>query len=65
MKMPSWGTIKKLLERALKALKDSPIEIAEDIHYEGEYVNSRYTRFYIERDVENLDDALDDEKLKS
>jgi len=56
---------KELLKRTLKALDESPIEIAEDIHNEGEYGRSGYTRFYIERDVGDLDDALDDEELKS
>lgn len=55
---------KELLETTLKALKDSPMEIAEEIHNEGEYASNGYTRFYIEREVGNLDDALEDEELK-
>jgi hypothetical protein len=56
---------RELLETTLDALEDSPLEIAEEIHNEGEYGSSGYTRFYIEREVGDLDDALDDEELKS
>jgi len=55
----------ELLEITLEALEDSPMEFSEEIHNEGEYGSSGYTRFYIERDVGNLDDALEDEELKS
>ncbi len=56
---------RELLKAELETLKDSPIEIAEEIHNEGQYGSSGYTRFYVERDVGELGDALDDEKLKS
>lgn len=56
---------KDLLATTLEALEDSPMELVEEIHNEGEYGSSGYTRFYIEREVGNLDDALVDEELKS
>lgn len=54
-----------LLETTLDALSKRSLEIDGDVHNEGEYGTSGYTRFYIEREVGNLDDALDDENLKS
>lgn len=56
---------KELLKTTLDALEDSPMAISEEIHNEGEFGSSGYTRFYIERKVGHLDDALDDEELKS
>lgn len=54
----------ELLEGVLSALKDSPVAISEEIH-DGEYGSSGYTRFYVSQDVGRLDDAVDDEELKS
>lgn len=56
---------KELLNTTLEALEDSQMEIAEVIHDEGQFGSSGYTRFYIEREVGDLVDALDDEELKS
>lgn len=56
---------RELLETTLEALKESPMEIEEEVHNEGEYGSSGYTRFYIEREVGELDDALEDEELKT
>lgn len=55
---------KELLDTILNTLEGSSIQFEEEIHSE-EYGTSGYTRFYIERDVGDLDDALDDEKLKN
>lgn len=54
----------ELLDTTLKALRDSSITITEEIH-QGEYGNSGYTRFYVEREVGELNNALEDEELKS
>lgn len=53
-----------LLEAILDEIEDGPIDISENIHA-GEYGNSGYTEFYIERDVGQIDDALEDDELKS
>lgn len=39
------------------------LEITEEVH-SGEFGDRGYTRFYIEREIGRLDDALDDEDLK-
>lgn len=53
----------ELLEKILDELESSSLDLPEEIH-SGEYGNSGYTRFYIERDVGRLGDALDDNELK-
>lgn len=54
----------EILERVLAATEERPLNVPDAIHSE-EYGNSGYTRLYVEREVGRLDDALDDEELKS
>jgi hypothetical protein len=55
---------KQLLQAMLSAIDDRSLDIDEEI-YSEEYGTSGYTRLYIERKVGRLDDALDDETLKT
>lgn len=55
---------KELLDIVLDAIEERSIDLDEELHSE-EYGTSGYTRFYVERDVGVLDDALDDEDLKT
>jgi hypothetical protein len=54
---------KELLETMLSAIDGHSLDVSEEVHSE-EYGSSGYTRFYVEREVGQLDDALDDEELK-
>jgi len=55
---------KELLETMLSAIDARLLDVPEEIHSE-EYGTSGYTRLYIKRDVGRVDDALDDDELKS
>jgi hypothetical protein len=53
----------EMLETMLTAIEDQSLDITGEIHSE-EYGSSGYTRLYVRRKVGQLDDALEDEKLK-
>jgi hypothetical protein len=54
----------ELLETMRSAVENRPLDVPEEIHTE-EYGSSGYTRLYIRRGVGRLDEALDDEELKT
>ncbi len=54
----------ELLNIVLDELEGTSMEIDEEIQ-SGEYGGSGYTEFYIQREVGRLDDALEDDELKS
>jgi len=53
-----------LLETMLSTIDDRSMDVPEEIHSE-EYGTSGYTRLYVKREVGRLDDALEDEELKT
>ena len=53
-----------LLETVLAEIEGRSLEISEEIH-SGEYGTSGYTEFYIEREVGHVDEALEDDVLKT
>jgi hypothetical protein len=54
----------ELLETMLSAIEDRSMDVPEEIHSE-EYGTSGYTRLYVKREVGRLDDALENEELKT
>lgn len=56
---------KELLDTIVERLDERELGIDGELHREGEYGDSGYTRFYFEHDVGTLDEALQDENLKS
>lgn len=55
----------ELLDTIVERLAERELGIEEELHKAGEYGSSGYTRFYFEQKVGTLDDALQDEDLKS
>jgi hypothetical protein len=53
-----------VLETVLEEIVDHSLETLDEVH-SGEYGTSGYTEFYIERDVGRLEDALENEQLKT
>jgi hypothetical protein len=53
-----------VLETVLEEIEDHSLETLDEVH-SGEYGTSGYTEFYIERDVGRLEDALENEQLKT
>lgn len=54
----------ELLNTVLNEIDSGPLEITEEIHSEP-YGQSGYTRFFVSREVGRVNDALEDEDLKS
>lgn len=55
----------ELLDTIVERLDETRLGIEDELHKGGEYGTNGYTRFYFKREVGTLDDAVEDEVLKS